>query len=91
MKGVIVGFRRGLGRAYQNTVLVRLTAPDDVDIDKLIGTKVIARDSHGNIYVGKVTRKHGDNRVVRVRFQPNIPGQLLGSAVEIETESLHMG
>ncbi|RLG80496.1 MAG: 50S ribosomal protein L35ae, partial [Thermoprotei archaeon] len=51
----------------------------------LVGGKVIARDSYGNMYVGRVIRAHarGRNNVVIAVFKRSPPGQMIGSEVLI--------
>ncbi len=84
MKGVIVNFVRGGGRQYNNKVIVKVLDVKDSEIGKLIGGKAIFVDSYGNKYKGRIIRRHGSrNPLVIVRFKPNIPGQALGSLVEL--------
>lgn len=84
MKGVIIGFRRGPGGVYPEVALVRvLGASGRSDVEKLVGFKVLAKDNHGNVYEGRVVRTHGNGNVVRVRFKPNVPGQMIGRVVDI--------
>jgi large subunit ribosomal protein L35Ae len=84
MKGVIVNFVRGGGRQYNNKVIVKVLDASSQTIGKVIGGKAIYVDKYGNKYVGRILRRHGArNSLVLVRFKPNIPGQALGSIVEI--------
>ncbi len=83
--GVIIGYRRGPRSQYNNCVLVRLDLPGGEVVDKYIGRKVIVRDKYGNEYIGRIIRRHSRNHpIVRVRFKPNIPGQLIGSKVIVQ-------
>ncbi len=83
IKGVIRGYRRGSNAQYCNQLLIRVFV-DPKDLGKLIGAKVITRDSHGNTYRGKIIRIHSfRNSVVVAKFKPNLPGQLIGHYVEI--------
>lgn len=80
--GVIVSYRRGCARQYNDQVLVKVFT-DRKSIGLLVGAKAIAKDSYGNIYRGKVLKIHSyRNPTVIVKFKPNIPGQLLGAPVE---------
>jgi large subunit ribosomal protein L35Ae len=84
MKGVVIGFKRGPGGVYPQVALVRvIDAAKRSDVEKLVGSRVVARDKYGNVYEGRIVRAHGNNNVVRVRFRPNIPGQMIGELVEI--------
>jgi len=83
IKGVIRGYRRGPNAQYCNQLLIRVFA-DPKDLGKLIGAKVVTRDSHGNTYRGRIIRVHSfRNSVVVAKFKPNVPGQLIGHYVEI--------
>ena len=84
MKGVVVNFVRGGGRQYNSKVIVRVLDADAKALGRVIGGKAVFVDRHGNRYVGRILRRHGArNPLVLVRFRPNLPGQALGSVVEL--------
>ncbi|MFP3235213.1 MAG: 50S ribosomal protein L35ae [Nitrososphaeria archaeon] len=81
MRAIVVGYRRGLGKINQGVSLVRV-----LDWDwstNIIGWVVVARDRHGNVYEGRVVARHGRGNVFRVRFEPHLPGQMLGGLAEV--------
>jgi len=81
--GRILGYKRGSGRQYNNKVLIKVFI-DSKNIHKLIGSKVIAKDSKDNTYNGKIVKIHSTKNTVAIaHFKPNIPGQLIGSTVSI--------
>jgi len=83
IRGVIAGYRLGAGRQYNNQVLIKVFT-DPKSVHRLVGARVIVGDRFGNVYRGKVVRVHSSkNCVVVARFRPNIPGQLIGSLVDI--------
>ncbi len=83
--GIIVGYARGPNTQYPQFVLVRLNVSKNTKIDNYIGRKLVVVDKHGNRYVGKIVRKHSRKHpIVRAKFKPNIPGQLIGSTVIVE-------
>ncbi len=84
-RGVVVGYRRGTNTQNTNQVLVRVVDTVMKSVDSLIGAKVLVKDKWGNSYVGKVVRVHarGRNNVVIVRFNRNVPGQVIGEPVQI--------
>ena len=84
-RGVVVGYRRGTNTQYTNQVLVRVVDTVMKRVDSLIGAKVLVKDPWGNSYVGKVVKVHarGRNNVVIVRFNRNVPGQVIGEPVQI--------
>jgi len=81
--GTIVGYRRGPGTQNPNQALVKIEGVKGWDVLKFMNAKVVYRDRYGNEYVGRVIRHHGLNGVVRVKFNPNVPGQAIGGRVEI--------
>ena len=49
---------------------------------QLIGRKVVWAQGK-NKFSGKIVGFHGKNGVVRVKFQKGVPGQALGTTVEL--------
>jgi len=86
INGVILGYRKGNNTQYNNEVYVKVFM-DPKSVYGLIGSKVVIRDNHGNVYKGKVVKIHSHkNSIVIVRFDPGIPGQLIRSLVDIIKE-----
>ena len=56
----------------------------DKEAAKLIGKKVIWITKTGKYIIGKITRTHGRNGVVRVRFNKGLPGDAIGTTVIIK-------
>ncbi len=82
--GYVIGYRRGWNDQYPNQVLLKIYGVDSRNIaSKFIGAKVVLKDRYGNVYRGKIVKTHGKRGVVRAVFKPNLPGQALGSTVEI--------
>ncbi len=83
--GIVVGYRRGMNTQYTNQVLVRVIDTVMKRVDSLVGAKVLVKDQWGNSYVGKIVKvhAHGRNNVVIVRFNRNVPGQVIGEPVQI--------
>ena len=51
-------------------------------VGKLVGQKVVWK-SGKNKLVGKIMGPHGRNGMVRTRFQHGVPGQAIGTMVEL--------
>ena len=85
MKGVIVNYIGG--RHTQNNNYMIITV-DDVDnrekANKLKDKEVIWKSPKGKILKGKVINKHGNKGALRVKFNVGLPGQSVGTNVEIE-------
>ena len=85
MEGTIVHFRgsRKVKRGNQMIVVV-----NDIDnkekASKLIGKKIVWKTSAGKQMLGQITNIHGNSGALRVRFDTGMPGQSIGTKVEIE-------
>jgi len=49
---------------------------------QLIGRKVVWKQGK-NKFMGKIVGLHGKNGLVRVKFRKGVPGQALGTTVEL--------
>lgn len=82
--GYVLGYRRGWNEQYPNQVLLKIFGVETRnEASRFIGAKVVLKDKYGNVYRGKIVGVHGTRGVVRAVFKPNIPGQAIGSTVEI--------
>ncbi len=85
MKGRIVNYRRGKNTEYTNQYVIEL---DEVktrdDAYKWLGKKVVWRTPSGKTITGKITRVHGNKGAVVARFNKGLPGQAIGTEVEIK-------
>jgi len=84
MKGTIVSFRLGLRRQYPNQVILEIEGIKSFrEASKLIGRKVVVVEGKGRRVIGKITKVHGKKGRVIARFRKPLPGQVLGTPVEI--------
>jgi len=84
VKAVILGYRRGSNTQYPGQVLLRIEGVSARDAHKFIARRVVYKDGKGNVYRGRIVRKHGArNPVVVAVFEPNLPGQAIGGEAEI--------
>ncbi|MCC6033678.1 MAG: 50S ribosomal protein L35ae [Desulfurococcaceae archaeon] len=83
--GVILGYRFGNREQNPNQVLVKILSTILKNPHNLVGARVLVRDGYGNTYYGRVIKVHGSgkNKVVIARFNNNLPGQVIGSRVDI--------
>lgn len=85
MKGKIVSFRRGIRTQYKRQMLVRIEEADTrAKASKLQGKTVIWTSESGKTTYGKISQPHGGKGVVKVIFKKGLPGQSVGSEVEIK-------
>ena len=81
--GRITNYRIGIKTQLSNECLIQFT--DVVTVAKandLIGQKVVWQGEKNKL-TGKIIGFHGKNGVVRVKFNKGLPGQALGTTVEV--------
>jgi large subunit ribosomal protein L35Ae len=82
-EGVIVSCRRGLKTQKPKEYILRFPGIESVSgAARLIGRKV-AWPVGKHEARGKIVALHGKNGLVRARFRKGVPGQALGSLIEI--------
>lgn len=81
--GRILNYRIGIRTQFSRECLIQFSNVDSVaQAGPLIGHKVAWRGDNKKS-VGKIVGFHGKNGVVRVKFKKGVPGQALGSKVEL--------
>ncbi|BBL45865.1 50S ribosomal protein L35Ae [Nanobdella aerobiophila] len=82
MKGIIINYRMGRHRIYQNHIIVRFEDINDkYKAKNLIGKRIIWVSSGKKIFLGKIVDIHGNKGHVRARFRKGLPGQAIGDIV----------
>lgn len=94
MKGLILQFRRGKRTYTPRHFLIEVSGTDSREkAAKLVG-KAVAWKSSGKeptIIHGKIASPHGNKGVIRAIFEKGLPGQALGTFVEIsDSEIKHL-
>lgn len=85
MNGVIVNYRRGRKTMHSNQMIVEVEGINSKsETQKIMGKKAVWKTSSGKLMVGKVLAPHGGNGAVRVRFAKGLPGQAIGTKLEIK-------
>ena len=85
MEGVIVHFRGSRRVKRHNQMIVQVNSVDSKEkAAKLVGKKVVWKTSAGKQLTGQITNIHGNSGALRVRFDTGMPGQSIGSKVDIE-------
>jgi ribosomal protein L35AE/L33A len=81
--GRIVNYRTGPKAQYSRECLIEFDKIDSASsAGKLVGQKVTWA-SGNNKFVGRIMGPHGRNGMVRVRFSHGVPGQAIGTRVEL--------
>ena len=84
MRGVVVSHRRGRNSIHEYQAIVEVDGVTSREqASTLRGRKVVWTPPGGRKFVGKVLAPHGNKGRVRVRFEEGVPGQMIGSRVEI--------
>lgn len=84
MKGRIVNYRGGKRTQYTNQfVILPENSLKKEDAEKLLGKKVVWKTPSGKEILGKVSRIHGRKGAIIARFEKGLPGQALGTDVDI--------
>lgn len=86
MKGVIVNYRGSYKEQNTNQMIISIEGiTTKADTKKVIGKKAVWTTPTGKKISGLITSAHGSKGIVRVSFQEKgLPGQALGTKVEIE-------
>ena len=85
MIGTITSYRRGLHRQNCRQAIVQIDGvATKEEAEKLIGKKVVWKTPTGKEIVGEVRSPHGNKGRIRVLFEKGLPGQALGTNVEIK-------
>ena len=87
MKGRIANFRGSRRIKTGNQMIVEVEGVDSKDkAEKLVGKTVswVAPGKSKTTIKGKISAAHGNKGCVRVLFERGLPGQSIGTKVQIE-------
>ena len=81
--GTIVNYRIGIKTQNTKECLIQFAHVNSASLaDQLIRRKVVWRQGDIKL-MGKIAGSHGKNGVVKVKFRKGVPGQALGTTVEL--------
>lgn len=84
MKATILSYRRGVHTMHGNQILIEMEGVDSKELaSRYIGKRVVWTSPAKKQIFGKITKTHGNNGVVRVRFPKGLPGTAISTKVEI--------
>jgi len=65
-------------------IIVLQGSKDKKDAEKLIGKKVVFKTETGKDINGEIAATHGNKGAVRAIFERGLPGQALGTRIQVE-------
>lgn len=81
--GKIMNYRIGTGSQMSKWCLIQFPDVDSVSkASRLIGRKLIWKHGESS-HIGQIMDLHGKKGVVKVKFRKGVPGQALGTTVEL--------
>lgn len=85
MQGIIANFRRGRKTYTPKHYIIHIDGVEDrKKASGLVGKSVSWKSEAGKILNGKIASAHGNKGVVRAIFEIGLPGQAIGTKVEIK-------
>ena len=84
MKAVIVNFRGSRRTKNFNQIILKINNINKEKAKELINKDVVWKTSSGKEIKGKITNVHGNSGAVRAKFERGLPGQSLGTEVEVK-------
>ncbi len=85
MDGTITSFRRGRRTQTMNQMVISVKDLDKKDkAAGLIGKSVSWKSPAGKEIKGKISSAHGNKGALRAVFEKGMPGQSIGTKVEIK-------
>lgn len=88
VKGKLIQFRKGRHTVTERQYLLEISdsnsnLEDRESAEKYVGSEVQWKSPSGKIIKGQISSPHGNSGVVRARFEKGLPGQAIGTEVEI--------
>ncbi len=85
MEATITNFRRGRHTVYTNQMIINIKGYDREKSKALIGQKVtwITPGKEKKEIKGEIKSTHGNKGALRVHFSQGMPGQAIGTKVEV--------
>lgn len=87
MEGIIANYKRGKSTQDDNQMIVLVEGVDKRDkAQKFVGKKVTWKTpgKEARLITGEVRSPHGNKGALRVRFEQGMPGQAIGTKVQVQ-------
>ncbi|OYT25398.1 MAG: 50S ribosomal protein L35 [Thermoprotei archaeon ex4572_64] len=86
LKGLIYSIRRGSNARLNHALIVIPGIESIKELQKFVGKKVVWKSRTGKLFVGRVKKVWNRKGDLLVIFRKGLPGQALGTEVEIIME-----
>ena len=84
MEAAIVNYRMGRHNQYNNQMILQVPGIDSLEKAKhFVGKKVLWLSPAKKELTGIIKRTHGNNGALRAVFEKGLPGQSLGTKIQI--------
>ena len=84
MEGIIKNYKRGRHTQTTNQMVVVVKGVSNKEeAAKLVGKKTVWKSPAGKEIIGEVRSSHGNKGAVRVLFSTGMPGQAIGSKINL--------
>ena len=87
VKGTVIQFRRGRHVIHERHFILDLGLKNKTEASKFVGKKV-EWESPGKqkkVIKGNISSSHGNRGLVRAIFERGLPGQAIGTEIEVKT------
>ncbi len=85
MEATIINFRGSFRTKYDNHMVLKAKGVDTREAaKKLVGKQVVWKTPSGKEIKGKVASEHGNTGAIRVIFEKGMPGQSVGTKIEVK-------
>ena len=85
MKGLVINYRRGRHTQNLHQMILKFEGVVSKEsAEALKGRKATWVTSTGKKLEGVVLGSHGNKGAVRARFEPGLPGQAIGTPIELK-------
>ena len=85
VEGIIVNYRRGRRTQTTNQMIVLIPQHNKEKSQKLLGKEVVyfCEGKNKKQIKGKIASLHGNKGAIRVLFEKGVPGQAIGTKIEV--------
>ncbi|MBI2667940.1 50S ribosomal protein L35ae [Candidatus Woesearchaeota archaeon] len=85
MKGIIVNFRGGRHTQKNNHMIIKVNSIDNkTKANQFLNKNVVWKSPKGKEIKGQIVKEHGNKGALRAIFEKGMPGQSVGTEVEVE-------